>query len=344
MYSLESEMAGKSRMGKGWQYRFERKGLLERAVYKTFEDEAEGDRFAQRCEHLLAQGIVPAALKDAEARIGAQRVATIAQLVRHYLRETDASDKDLTLLGAIAKEIGDNRLSDVSVNWVDEWVATLKREKKLSPATISARVGALARAVDWGLRKGHFVLDGNPLRAMPMGYAQYSPSDVAAAGMKVTNAERDRRLADGEYEAIAAVIATGELPRKLRPRQFDRAAVQMLVDLALESGMRMREMYTLTTDQIDFGRRTIFLDKTKNGDKRQVPMTTTAAALLRAYMAQRDAAKMKSAKAVFPFWNGSFDRKYLHQLTNEMSLMFAEIFELAGCPDLHFHDLRHEAT
>ncbi len=41
----------------------------------------------------------------------------------------------------------------------------------------------------------------------------------------------------------------------------------VLFEMALESAMRLREMYTLTWDQVDFTQRTIFLEKTKNGDK-----------------------------------------------------------------------------
>ncbi len=339
-------MAAKAKMGKSWQYRFQRKGLLPKHVYVTFDNEEEGDRFAERCEHLLDQGIVPAALKTANGRSPiTANVTTIRALALAYQREKVISRRDDVLLKVIARDWGDQRLGDVGVAWVDEWIATLKRERLLSPATITSYVGALARAVDWGLRKGHMVLDGNPLRTLPMGYAQYAPSDVAATGgIKLVNLPRDRRLVGDEYERIGQVIARGELPRKQRPRPFDVAAVQLLVDLALETAMRMREMYTLTLDQVDLDRRTVFLDKTKNGDKRQVPLTSVAVAKLKVYLAQRDPKKMKFEDALFPFWNGSFEPNYLHQLTNEVSQLYQQLFDLAECDDLHFHDLRHEAT
>lgn len=54
----------------------------------------------------------------------------------------------------------------------------------------------------------------------------------------------------------------------------------MLFDLALETAMRLSEMLTLTTQQVDLGRRTIFLEKTKNGSKRQVPMSSVLHRLL----------------------------------------------------------------
>lgn len=48
----------------------------------------------------------------------------------------------------------------------------------------------------------------------------------------------------------------------------------LFLDMALETAMRMREMFTLRLGQIDLKRRTIFLDKTKNGHKRQVPISS----------------------------------------------------------------------
>ena len=50
----------------------------------------------------------------------------------------------------------------------------------------------------------------------------------------------------------------------------------LLFELAIETAMRLSEMFTLTIDQIDLAQRTVFLDKTKNGDKRQVPRTFAA--------------------------------------------------------------------
>lgn len=51
----------------------------------------------------------------------------------------------------------------------------------------------------------------------------------------------------------------------------------MMFDMALETAMRMREIYTLTRDQASLPKATIFLEKTKNGDKRQVPISSELA-------------------------------------------------------------------
>jgi integrase len=97
----------------------------------------------------------------------------------------------------------------------------------------------------------------------------------------------------------------------------------------------MREMYTLTTDQIDVSRRTIFLDKTKNGDKRQVPLSSVAIELIGSLSKDR----------LFPLlWNGAYEKSVLQSTTRRISIAFARAAEAAGCADLRFHDLRHEAT
>lgn len=44
--------------------------------------------------------------------------------------------------------------------------------------------------------------------------------------------------------------------------------------------MRLREIYTITPDQVSLARRTVYLDRTKNGDSRQVPLSTVAVRVL----------------------------------------------------------------
>ena len=54
----------------------------------------------------------------------------------------------------------------------------------------------------------------------------------------------------------------------------------LLFDMALETAMHLREMYTLKTGLISLKKRTIFLHKTKNGSKRQVPISSVLCKLL----------------------------------------------------------------
>lgn len=334
-------MAGKKQFPNGtWQYTFKRAGVLDKPIYLTFDSEEEGDEFARKTEALLARGIVPAGFTDSTAKIH-----TISELVRAYERESHPSLKDQGALSAVVKTHGAAGLTAITTAWVDTWIAEMKRVETLAPATIRARVGALARCTDWGMRKGHLVMPDHPLRTLADGYAQYSKKDAAEAGVKREDVERDRRLESGEFERIVEVIRGGVLARKQRPLVLESPeAHYTLFVLAVETAMRLREMYTLTLDQVDLKRRTVFLDKTKNGDKRQVPLSTVAVSLLENFLRVRAQPEGHPSDILFPWWDGNATPKKLTKLSDYLSKRFIGIFEQAGAEGLKFHDLRHEAT
>ena len=337
-------MAGKRQRGDHWEYVFKKAGVLDRPLYMTFKTEQEGDAYAKKLEALLDRGIVPA------EHIVPVRVVNIEQLARQYMREAPVKSKDKAVLATVCNMVGEVALSTINAQWVDGWITDMKRVNKLAPATIRAKVGALARCCDWGVRKGLLVLPDNPLRTLPDGYAQYTNTDEALAGGKRVDVERERRLEPGEHEKILAVIEGGVLPRKQRPYQIEyKVAVRCLYVLAVETAMPLREMYTLTMDQVDLNKRTIFLDKTKNGDKRQVPLSTVAVATLKDYIKVRVLPDGLPENHLFPWWNGDSSERVLGEVTDMLSKMFHNnrnpgIFDVAGCVGLKFHDLRHEAT
>jgi integrase len=332
-------MAGKRQRPNGWEYVIKRAGLLDKPIYLTFADEKEGDAFVAKVEKLLDKGIIPTELR------APSRIDTIADLVREYERDAHPTAKDRAALGTIIKSKGTTRLTSIDAGWVDDWISEMKRIDKLAPATIRAKVGALARCTDWGMRKGHVLMPDHPLRTLPDGYAQYTKTDAAIAGEARVDVERDRRLEPGEFEKVSALIVGGVLPRKQRPLALDDPqALWCMFVLAVESAMRMREMFTLTLDQVDLAKRTAFLDKTKNGDKRQVPLSSVAVATLTAYLELRTAAGAKGRDVLFPWWDGDTAPKKLDKTSDYLSKLYIGIFEAAKCADLKFHDLRHEAT
>jgi integrase len=331
-------VAGKRKRANGtWEYIFKRAGVLEKPIYMTFTSEEEGDAYAARLETLLDNGIVPA-----EHQLES-RVLTIADLDKEYQRNAHPSDKDVTALRVVVRMQGRTPLSGISAAWVDNWIAGMKRIEKLAPASIRARVGALARCTDWGMRKRLLTMPDHPFRSLPIGYAQYTAEDQAkAGGVKREDIERERRLERGEHEALLTVIDGGVLERKRTPYEIpDKDAMRLLYLLAVESAMRMREMYTLRVYQVDLSKRTIFLDKTKNGDKRQVPTSSVARELLETFIASRS---LGDDDLLFPWWDGDTDKRALARLSDKLSKLFVGIAEQAGCVDLKFHDLRHEAT
>ena len=338
-------MATKRRRGRAWHYVVKRVGLLGRPVYLSFDSEEEGDRYVEQLELLLDSGVVPEALLRRESAL-----VSVGDAIRGYRRVVAVPASDVGVLGVIEVRQGAVVLSDVGFPWVESWLAELKQVRQLAPSTIRHHVGALARCFDWVVRRHPEALSVHPLRSLPRRYAVYSEVDARAVGGGRVDVSRDRRLLEGEETRVRSVLA-GEKPvGRQRPLALleqaalvllfelallEQAALVLLFELALETAMRLRELFTLECGQVDSARRTVFLEKTKNGDKRQVPLSSVAVDRLLAY-------GVGGTGLLFPWWDGRFER--LNAVTSQLSRQFRRVFDAAGCVGLRFHDLRHEAT
>ena len=323
-------MATKRLRGSTWHYTVQKKSLLPKPIYLTFDSEEEGDRYVDHLEKLLANGIVPKEFLE----VSDSRINTVADAIDAYERTVNVPDSDVRVLRVVRDRAGRNNLSAVDYDWAEEWVAGMK-SSNLAPSTIRHHVGALARCFDWVVKKKESMMVANPLRMLPKRYASGHREEF----------ERDHRLSP-EHEAEVRRIILGGKPHN-RERAFDiedTAALMLLFEIAIETGMRMKEIYTLTKEQIDLGRRTIFLDKSKNGDKRQVPISTVLLERLTEYLDGR------GDGALFPWldWSKSSDKaawnEELKRVSVKLSGQFGRIFGAAGCGEFTFHGLRHELT
>lgn len=329
-------MAMKRRKAGAWEYCIKRQGLLPRPVYLRFKDEVEGDAYVARLEKLLDAGQVPPEFARA-----ADAPVTIGEAIDSYCVKVSVPDSDERVLISLGKSIGNVALSQIDYAWGERFVKSAKQVGQLAPSTIRHQVGALARMFDFLLRRGELV--SNPLRLLPKGYASYTPGDesvLAATGKDAREDQsRDRRMSVDEEAAIRRIFDFEKPEGKERAFALpERDKLLLLFDLALETAMRLRECYTLTLDQIDLPRRTVFLDRTKNGDNRQVPLSSVAVKALEPYGG--DARN----GLLFPWWDGDPSEASLRRTTSRLSRAFARIADAAGCGDLRFHDLRHEAT
>lgn len=301
-------MASKIRRPNGViEYQFEKKGLLKRTSRRFSADkEKEGDDYAANVDRMLERGVVPLELLDTKLR-------TVGAVLDLYEVTEVLSHSSVELIPTLYRTIGATRISEIDNAWLDDWITKLR--SKYAPSTVKKRVELFGRCLNWGMRKSVIALTENPVDLLPKGYASDGKDH-----------SRDRRLSkDGkEEEAIRKVLVGAE--------------EHLIFDMALESAMRLREMYTLTREQIDIKQATIFLDKTKNGDKRQVPMSSVLLRLVTAYLDTLEGDRL------FSWWDGRVDTTYLNSLSTKISQRFARRFEKAKCGSLHFHDLRHEAT
>nr|WP_313412860.1 tyrosine-type recombinase/integrase [Stenotrophomonas geniculata] len=277
-------------------------------MYLSFSSEAEGDEYARRLEAILDRGIVPEELTNTKAA-----AKDLRSQVSEYRGAQHISVDDEQLLPVLLSRLP-----------IGITLPQLTFEQNLAPS-IRHYVGALSRALDW--LAAHGALPMNPLRLLPRGYSTYTPDDKVAVakieGHAKTDQERDRRLEPGEEERIREILAGAKPPGRQRPLDLpQREALILMFDMALETAMRMREIYTLERSQLDVARRTIFLDKTKNGSKRQVPMTSVLLAKLAAYEGDYEG-------RLFPFWVGERTPLALRRVSSKLSRQFERIPEAA---------------
>ena len=305
--------------------------LLPKVFWATFDTHEQAAQYGEQLERLLAQGIVPASLLE---QAPPKRSAwTIGRCIVEYLRHNPVPVSDVKLLDTVRPDLELVSTSGLNYDWADGWIRAMKREANLAPSTIRHRHGALARCFDWMLRKHPEILAQNPLRLLKRGFSTYTNEDaevLARSGRESKyDVERDRRLLPNEEAAIIDVIEGDE---------------RVFFVLALETAMRMRECYTLDVSQVNLEKRTIYLRRSKNGENRQVPLSSVVCALLAEHItAQRSAIKTRGGR-LFPFWDGNLDVRALDRTSTEVSRVFGDAFRRARVKDLHFHDLRHEAT
>ena len=139
---------------------------------------------------------------------------------------------------------------------------------------------------------------------------------VAKVSVPKFNNARDRRLEVGEEEKL--LTATGELRR--------------IIILALETGMRRGEILRIKKSHIDFARQTLLIPLTKTDTPRTIPLSSRAITTLRE--------QLRGSQNVIPI-----EETTLFSYTARgLSGAFLRLCRRHNLGNLHFHDLRHEAT
>lgn len=122
--------------------------------------------------------------------------------------------------------------------------------------------------------------------------------------------------------AIKAILSALGWKRRQVQSMNDQVAVAFL--LAIETAMRAGELLSLSPEQVHLARRFVHLDKTKNGDARDVPLSKEAVRLFRLLVPH--------------------DGRMFQLRTGSLDTLFRRARDAAGLRDLHFHDARREAT
>lgn len=320
------ELAGRK---PSWEARISIKGHAKES--KSFPSKREAAEWVQQRELKLRKG-------GRVSRMGEK--TTIAEALTEYLDAHSETDKDgnkvstLTNTKRYAIESVSYHLGFFTVDSLDrkKISAFLKKlqetvipapanktkshplydgdkQRTYSPGSARKLFYALKTAIEWHAREHNYEL-GDKFTAVKVPPAWSAP--------------RDRRLnGDEEQRLIAACDGMYKDPEGWR----------LLIGMALETAMRAGELLGMRWDEVKLQERFVVIpkerEKTRKG--RQVPLSKKALSILDKLSKRRSKGEARVFES-FP------ERSVL------LGRGFKRITKRAGCDDLRFHDLRHEAT
>ncbi len=287
---LGEKMATFRKRGNGLQARIQRNGYPDLA--KTFESRSEAVSWARDIEYQIDKGLFHLPISSKEATLG--------ELLERYRKEITPHKKSIKpehyrieawLKSPYAERFVSNLHSTDFAAWRDTRI-----KKGLAPSTVIKELALIshlyfiARA-EWGFEG----LD-NPVR--------YIRKPRLPKG-------RSRRVTDEEINLLIDNTDSLDLP--------------FIIKLAIETGMRRGEIASVRWVDVDVNKRIIYLWDTKNGENRQVPLSTKALLVLEKIPKRKDG--------------------HLFGMTaHAISYAFIRACRRGNLKDLHFHDIRHEAT
>ncbi len=181
------------------------------------------------------------------------------------------------------------------------------RQKLRNPATVNRYLAAFSRALTIAMKEWGWI-DDTPMRKVS------KPSEGNGRNRLLSLDEKDRLLQECKLSP--------------NPHLFP------IVSLALLTGMRFGEIVGLKWEDVDRQHRTITLEKTKNGERRVLPLTEAVETLL-ANWQKTDIASGLIFKPTSPT-----NRSGVVDIRNA----FVKALQRAKILNFRFHDLRHAAA
>lgn len=295
----------KRKTNDGYSYRVDvrLKGFPpQRATFRRLTD---ARKWAQHTEAAIREGRY---FKTAKSR-----KHTLGELIDRYIREElPKKSKNINQKHQLLwwkKQLGDFTLADITPDKIAECRDSLLNgtsghDFKFAPATVVRYMAALSHAFTIAVREWQWI-DDSPMRkvrkpSLPRG--------------------RVRFLDDEERNRLLKAC-----------RESDNEHLLPIVVLALSTGMRKSEILGLKWRDVDPQRQRLTIHKTKNKERKVVPLSGLALQLVKGQVRRID------TELLFPARKRN-DRPIDIRASWEQALKEAEI------SDFRFHDLRHSAA
>lgn len=292
--------------GKTWRAVIRKTGY--KPISKTFSTKAQAQSWATKTEAAMLQGVHRDVVKEA-------RTQTVRELLEKFRDDVAPTRKggrwETTRLNMILREFDfvERRLDQLSADDIRAWRDA--RLKAVSPASVNRELNLISGVFTHAIKEWGAPLSVNPVHqvARPKGNGKH----------------RNRRWSQAEIELI---LKHSDHQPGVRPAKGVEYVGWALL-LALETAMRLGEIVLPTKADYHRSERRLHLKDTKNGDERDVPLSTRAIEILDLLTAD-----IERDDQIFPFTSES------------LGVFFRDVRAAAGLKsaDLHFHDSRHEAA
>lgn len=287
-----------------WQVQIRKKGYP--TFSKTFSQKYDAKEWASVIESEMVRGVFV-------SRATAEKTS-LADLIARYRIEITPTHKGRDSEEFRLRALQKYPLSNVMVAHLrnsDFAKFRDQRLKSVKPATVVRELTLMQQVIQHARREWDIALPDNP---------------VSLVKRPRFNNERCRRLFPEEESRllVAAKPVSRNADGTLRSGVHTPWLYPVVV-IALETGMRQSEIVSLRWSNVNLQIGTAYLPETKNGRPRDVPLSRKAREILAALPRTTD-------ERVFPV------------TANAIKLAWQRCIKSLGLIDLHFHDLRHEAT
>lgn len=303
-------MATFHKRGKRWQAKIRRTGYQPQSA--TFATKGEAEQWAREIESQMDRGRFVALTRD-------DRRLTLREALDRYLLEVTARKRGrvqerVRIAAWMRHPLADRPLAAIRTHDLAQH-RNARLRAGLSPNTVRLELAVLSHVYTIARSEWRMEALSNPVAAL------VKPGTASRA--------RDRRLRDGEEDALLAKAV--EIAPWLAPT----------IKLAIATAMRRGELATLEWSEVDCQHGIARLDRTKNGDRRDVPLSDAAIDALRA-LAWPAGTPAGGNVALMTEWPKR--GKVIPASADLISHRFIALTAALGIEDLTFHDLRHEAT
>lgn len=204
---------------------------------------------------------------------------------------------------------------DMIFKYAEKRTAGYKAPAPIGKSTLNQQLTYVAQTTDHARTLWGVDLPSNPVRD--------ALSALSKIGLVGGSRRRERRVSAQELILLIHASTTHR-----------SGWIGPIIMMAVETGMRQGEIQALHWKDVDFEGNTIFIKDRKHptekaGNNQIIPVSNKALQVLRDWRP----IKARRSGAIFP------DVK----LAQSIGDRFVKVRESAGLPELHFHDLRHEA-